>query len=125
LVGSASTRRRPNSRIGFHRFAQQGTFGIGLPVADTNIVGRTYAWNNALQYHFLRKLWAEVELNTTFFQEGKNDGKKQNFVTPGLVLGRFHLISRLGLTFGGGFQIATTRFHTTNHNGILTIRFPF
>src|SRR5438552_1030559 len=26
----------------------------------------------------------EVELNSTFFQQGKNDGKKQNFVTPGL-----------------------------------------
>jgi hypothetical protein len=31
----------------------------------------------------------------------------------------------VGFTFGGGYQIATTRFHTSNHNAILSIRFPF
>ena len=110
---------------GFGHFAAQGTFGVGLPVADTNLVGRTYSWNNAFQYHVLRKFWPEVELNSTFFQDGKNDGKKQNFVTPGLVMGRFHLWKRLGFTVGGGYQIATTRFHNSNHNAILSIRFPF
>lgn len=110
---------------GFHHFDAQGTFGIGLPVADTSLIGRTYSWNNALQYHLLRKLWPEMELNTTFFQDGPRDGEKQNFVTPGLVIGRLHLTRRLGLTFGGGYQIATTRFHTNNHNAILSIRLPF
>ncbi len=86
---------------GFGNFDLQGTFGVGLPTADTNIAGRT------------------------FFQNGKNDGQKQNFVTPGLVLGRFHLWRRVGFTFGGGYQIATTHFHTTNHNAILSVRFPF
>jgi len=110
---------------GFGHFDVQGTFGVGLPVADTNLVGRTFVWNNALQYRIFRKFWPEAELNSTFFQQGKNDGQKQNFVTPGLVMGRFHLWRRLGFTVGGGYQIATTRFHTSNHNGILTIRFPF
>lgn len=110
---------------GFGNFDLQGTFGIGLPTADTNLVGRTYAWNNTFQYRLFRKLWPEVELNSTFFQDGKNDGQKQNFVTPGLVLGRFRLWGRVGLTFGGGYQIATTHFHTSNHNAILSIRFPF
>jgi len=110
---------------GFGKFDAQGTFGAGLPVADTNLVGRTYAWNNAFQYRVLRKFWPEVELNSTFFQEGKNDGQKQNFVTPGLIIGRFHVRSRVGFTIGGGYQIATTHFHTTNHNAILSIRFPF
>jgi len=110
---------------GFGQFDAQGTFGIGLPVADTNLVGRTYVWNNAFQYRVLRKFWPEVELNSTFFQEGKNDGKKQTFVTPGLILGRFHVANRVGLTIGGGYQIATTQFHTTNHHAILSIRFPF
>jgi hypothetical protein len=103
----------------------QGTFGIAFPTADTNIVGRNYLWNNAFQYHIFRKLWPEVEMNTTFFQDGKNDGKKQNFATPGLVIGRLHLWKRVGFTIGGGYQIATTHFHTTNHNAILSIRFPF
>jgi len=110
---------------GFRNFDLQGTFGIGMPTADTHALGRTYAWNNAFQYRLFRKVWPEIELNSTFFQDGKNDGRKQNFVTPGLVIGRFPLWHRVGFTFGCGFQIATTRFHSSNHNGILTIRFPF
>jgi hypothetical protein len=98
---------------------------VGLPTADTSILGRTIIWNNAFQYRIFRKIWPEVELNSTFFQDGKNDGQKQNFVTPGLLLGRFKLMGRVGLTFGGGYQISTTRFHSTNHNAILTVRFPF
>lgn len=110
---------------GFGHFDAQGTFGVGLPVADTNLIGRTYAWNNAFQYRVLGKFWPEIELNSTFFQDGRNDGKKQSFVTPGLVMGRFKLWKRVGFTIGGGYQIATTHFHTSNHNAILSIRFPF
>lgn len=110
---------------GLRDFDLQGTFGIGLPTGDTKLIGRTYTWNNAFQYRVLRKIWPEVELNTAFFQDGKNDGQKQNFVTPGILVGRFRLWGRVGLSMGGGFQIATTHFHTTNHNGIFTIRFPF
>ncbi len=110
---------------GFGNFDAQGTFGVALPVADTKLIGRNYLWNNTFQYRVLRKLWPEVELNSTFFQDGKNDGRKQNFATPGLVMGRFHLLGRMGFTIGGGYQIATTHFHSNNHNAILTIRFPF
>lgn len=81
--------------------------------------------DNAFQYQLLRKLWPEVELNSTFFQNGPNDGRKQNFVTPGLIIGRLRLLGRVGFTIGGGYQIATTHFHTTNHNAILSIRVPF
>ncbi len=109
---------------GFGNFDLQGTFGIGLPTADTSSLGRTIAWNNTFQYRVFRKFWPEVELNSTF-QDGKNDGQKQNFVTPGLVMGRFRLAGRVGFTVGAGCQIATTQFHTTNHNAILSIRFPF
>lgn len=110
---------------GFHDFDLQGTFGIALPTSDTNLIGRNYLWNNAFQYRVFRKLWPEVELNSTFFQDGKNDGRKQNFVTPGLVIGRLPLWRRVGFTIGAGYQIATTHFHTNNHNAILSIRFPF
>lgn len=110
---------------GFGNFDVQGTFGIALPTSDTNLVGRNYLLNNTFQYRILRKIWPEVELNSTFFQDGPHDGMKQNFVTPGLVIGRFRLWDRVGFTIGGGYQIATTHFHTNNHNGILSIRFPF
>ena len=110
---------------GFKNFDVQGTFGVGLPTADTNLIGRNYAWNNTLQYRVFKKFWPELELNSTFFQQGKNDGAKQVFITPGMVIGRLELWKRLGLTFGGGVQIAATHFHTTNHNGIFSLRFPF
>lgn len=110
---------------GFGRFDEQGTLGIGFPTGDTRLIGRTYSWNNAFQYHLLRKFWPETELNATFFQSGPNDGRKQLFVTPGLVIGRLHIAKRLGLTLGGGFQIAATRFHTNNHNGVFSLRLPF
>jgi hypothetical protein len=35
------------------------------------------------------------------------------------------LTKRVGMSIGGGFQIATTQFYRNNHNGIFTIRFPF
>ncbi len=110
---------------GYGDFDVQGTFGTTIPTADTFVIGRTYIWNNTLQYRLFKKLWPEVELNTTFFQGGKNDGNKQNFLTPGLVLGRFRLWGRVGIAVGGGFQVATTHFHSSNHNGIFSLRFPF
>lgn len=110
---------------GLGDFDVQGTFGVTLPIADTNLVGRNYLWNNTFQYRLFKKFWPEVELNSTFFQDGEHDSEKQNFATPGLVLGRFSLWKRVGFTIGGGYQIATTHFHTNNHNAILSIRFPF
>lgn len=116
---------KSNARQARHAADAQGAFGIGLPAADTNLIGRTYAWNNAFQYRVFRKFWPEVELNSSFFQAGKNDGKKQTFVTPGLVIGRPHLTKRLGFTLGGGYQIAAPHVHASNHNAFLSIRFPF
>lgn len=110
---------------GFGNLDVQGTFGIAFPTGDTNIIGSTYAWNNAFQYRVFGKFWPEVEVNASFFQNGKNDGRKQVFLTPGLVIGKLRLWKRLGLTVGGGIQIATTHFHTSNHNAILSLRFPF
>ena len=110
---------------GLRAFDVQGTFGVAFPTSDTRLIGNSYLWNNAFQYRVMKKIWPEVELNSTFFQGGPRDGMKQNFVTPGLVVGRLHLWKRVGLSVGGGFQIATTHFHTNNHNGIMTVRFPF
>jgi hypothetical protein len=110
---------------GFGNFDVQGTFGVTLPTGNESAIGRTYPWNNAFQYRLYRKLWPEVEVNYTHFQDGPNDGKTQVFMTLGLVIGKLHLWKHLGLTAGGGFQIAATHFHTSNHNGILSVRFPF
>ena len=110
---------------GFGAFDIQGTFGVTLPTGNEAAIGRTYPWNNAFQYHLYRKFWPEVEVNYTHFQDGPSGGQTQVFITPGLVVGRIHLRKRLAVTVGGGIQIATTRFHRNNHNGIFSVRFPF
>ena len=110
---------------GLRRFDMQGTFGIALPARNERTAGRTYTWNNAFQYQLLHRLWPELEVNANFFQDGKNDGKKQVLITAGLVAGRFPLTSRLSLTLGAGAQIAASEFHTTQHNFILSVRLPF
>lgn len=110
---------------GFHRFDVQATLGSGLPVDSTQLIGRTLLTNVAMQYHLSRFFWPETEINSTFWYGGPNDGKKQTFITPGLVLGRFPIHHRVGLTFGGGFQIAATQFHQYNRAFIGTVRMPF
>jgi len=110
---------------GFGHFDMQGTFGATLPTGHEAKIGRTYPWNNVFQYHLYRKFWPEVEINFTNYQDGANNSNTQVYLTPGLVLGRFQLWKRVALSAGGGFQIATTHFYATNHNGIFTLRFPF
>jgi Putative MetA-pathway of phenol degradation len=106
---------------GWHQFDFQSTFGAAIPVSDTSRLGIPLAWNTAFQYHILKKLWPEMEVNATFFPKTPN----QVFLSPGLVVGRLHLWRRLGLTIGGGIQIAATHFHTFDHNRVLSLRFPF
>jgi opacity protein-like surface antigen len=110
---------------GWDKFDVQLTLGSGLPVDDTAELGRTLLSNTALQYHAARFLWPEVEFNYTSWYGGTNDGKKQAFITPGLVVGKIPIHSRVGLTMGAGFQVAATHFHQFNHAFVGTIRMPF
>lgn len=114
---------------GFGKFDVQSTLGAILPADDTTKLGRVVVWNAAAQYHIGKYFWPEIENNATFYHGGPNDGRKQNFVTPGLMLSKFKLErdprNRLALMFGGGMQIATSRFHTYNHALVLTTRMLF
>ena len=110
---------------GWGNFDVVTTAGIQLPVADSSKLGQPIVWNVTGQYRVLRKIWPEVEMNSTFFHNGPNRGKQQVFVTPGLVLGKFPIWRRLGATVGAGVQVAATHFHTYNHATILTMRLPF
>jgi hypothetical protein len=113
---------------GYGKLDLQTTLGVSLPVDDVKQIGRAVAFNNALQYHVTRQLWPQVEFNTTFFNGGSNDGKKQNFITPGVIFGRIplsHQHKRLALALGTGLQIATTHYHQYDHNWIFTMRMPF
>jgi hypothetical protein len=103
----------------------QSTLGIAIPLGDIGRLGTPIAYNIAFQYRVLRKLWPEVDANGVVFHDGPNNGQQQVFLSPGLVVGKIHLWRRLGLTVGAGEQIAVTRFHTFNHNRVLSVRFPF
>ena len=85
---------------GFHQFDFQSTLGWTIPIGGRQKSGTPVAYNTAFQYHVLRKLWPEVEVNATFWPNGRLDGDKQVFLSPGLVAGRFHLWGRLGLSIG-------------------------
>jgi hypothetical protein len=114
---------------GFGRFDVQSTLGAILPAGDTAKLGRVVVWNAVAQYHVGKFFWPEIENNATFYHGGANDGRLQNFVTPGLMFSKlkFHRDSRSrgALMFGGGMQIATSQFHTYNHALVLTTRMMF
>jgi hypothetical protein len=117
---------------GFRDFDVQGTLGYSLPTGNADVIGHNLLWNNTFQYRVFTKIWPEIEVNVNRYQGGNNKvvptahpGKTLVYLTPGLVLGRFNLWHRLAFTAGGGFEIATTSFHPTNHIPILSLRFPF
>jgi hypothetical protein len=110
---------------GWGNFNLQNTFGGTLPQTGANILGRTTVLNDVAQYRLKRVIWPMVEVNSTFWSGGHNDGKKQVFLTPGIVFGSFSLTPRLRIAVGAGEQIAITEFHTYNHRYILSLRLPF
>jgi hypothetical protein len=110
---------------GWRRFDAQTTFGANLPAGDTQRLGRQLLWNTTFQYRAGWKLWPEVEVNSTFFEQGPNAGETQAFLTPGLGFGRVRLFRGLRFSTAGGVQIAVTRFHTYSHRAMFSVRFPF
>jgi hypothetical protein len=102
----------------------QSTLGAGLPTSHVGTIGQAIVFNTTFQYQ-VAKLWPEFEVNSIFRKGGTQDGKKQTFLTPGLILGRFRVHGRLFMALGSGFQIAVTHYHTYNHAWVITLRFPF
>ncbi|HEV2273551.1 MAG TPA: hypothetical protein VGR96_05260 [Acidobacteriaceae bacterium] len=114
---------------GFGRFDVQSSLTLSLPTGHTAKIGRPVAWNAVAQYHPGSVFWPEIEFNSTFFHGGPNDGKTQTFITPGLMISKIALsreeTSRLAFIFGGGFQIATSQFHSYDHGIVATGRISF
>lgn len=110
---------------GWGDFVYQGTFGVDLPSAQEDLLGRRLIWNNAAQYRGWGKFWPELEVNSNFYNEGPDAGKKQTFLTPGVSAGRFRLYKHLSLTAAAGIEIAVTHFYTTTHQAIFSLRLPF
>jgi hypothetical protein len=115
---------------GFGRFDIISALGGTLPTGDTNKLGRSIVWNTTAQYHLGKYLWPELEANATHYVGGKNNGHTQNFLTPGMTTSKFKFHpsdarSRLGFVAGAGMQIATSKFHTYNHELVFTTRLVF
>ena len=115
---------------GFGKLDVVSCLGGTLPTEQTNKVGRSIAWNTTAQYHLSKYVWPELESNATWFYAGKNNGKMQNFLTPGILFSKFKLrpsdeTSRTGVAFGAAMQIATSHFHTYNHELAFTSRLVF
>jgi len=112
---------------GWGRFDFQSTIGVTIP--DDGAVrkgpGTPLASNTALQYHLWKYLWPEVEANFTYWPNGQHDSVNQLFITPGLVLGRFPIWKRVGLTLGAGYQVAVTQQPLIRNNFIISARIPF
>ena len=103
----------------------QSTLGTSLPLSGTDTLGRTVVFNTAMNYRIRGIVWPMLEQNSTFWFGGSNDGKRQTFLTPGLILGSFPVSERLRIAVGGGLQVAVTPYHQYNHRWIVSVRFPF
>ncbi len=119
--GSGTTVLTPTLAVGkgWGRLDVQSTAAINVPF---NGAEKTVAWNTAVQWHVGQFLWPEVEANATWFS---TSGHRQTFVTPGVIVGRFHLTKRVGLSFGGGVSLAASSYHTESRRWTFTVRFPF
>lgn len=110
---------------GFGDFVVQGTFGCDLPSTQTALLGRRMILNDALQYRHWGKFWPEVEMNSNFYNDGPNDGRKQVYITPGVSAGRFPIHQNLTLTLAAGTEIAVTKFRSAKYQTIFSVRLPF
>lgn len=112
------------------RLSVLSSLGATLPTSQAASEGRTVHFNSVLEFRATKLLTMELEDNASFFHGGPNDGRLQNFITPGILLGRIKFFpnqpgSRTGLVFGAGMQFATSSWHSYDHNVVLSARFAF
>jgi hypothetical protein len=110
---------------GFGDFDVQSTVGVAFPSGGLDRLGMPVIWNTAFQYRVLKYFWPEFETNYTWQSYGMDTGHSTLYLTPGLLIGRIPIHDRIGLTFGGGVQVAVTNHRGYNHNVVLTARIPF
>lgn len=110
---------------GIGPFVFQGTFGCDLPSAQTTLLGRRLILNNALQYRRLGRFWPEIEVNSNFFNQGPNDGKKQVYITPGIAASHIPIRGRFALNLAAAVEVAVTNFHSAARQAVFSVRLPF
>ena len=112
----------------FRRFDAISSLGGVMPTGKIASQGRSIAWTTLMQAHATRHIWLEVENNASFYFAGSHDGMMQNFVTPAafyVARNKEWKPTHPFLIFAAGMQIATSSFHTYNHNLISEVRILF
>jgi hypothetical protein len=112
----------------WRRFDVQTTLGGSLPAGKIAEQGRSIDWNTTGQIRVGSKTWVDVEDNATFNYGGPFDGKTQNFLTPATMYAvrrKEWKPTHVFLILGVCMQIATSSFHTYNHNLIPDARIVF
>ena len=115
--------------IGFlHHYDVESSLGGVMPTGKIAAQGRSIAWNALVHDHVGAHFWLELENNATFYFAGSHDGKMQNFITPAT----YYVVKKSDwkpthpyVVFAEGMQIATSGFHTYNHNLITEMRMLF
>ncbi len=112
----------------FRRMDVVSSLGGTLPTGKIAAQGRCMAWNSLAQVHAAKPLWFELENNASFYFAGSHDGKMQNFLTPAafyVVRPKSWKPAHPFFILDSGMQIATSGFHTYNHNLISELRILF
>ena len=129
--GAATDSYSPAITAGFafrRRFDVISSLGGTLPTGKIYLQGRSVGWNAVAQAHATPHVWFEVENNATFYFAGSHDGKMQNFVLPAafyVVRPKSWKPKHPFFIVDVGMQIATSGFHTYNHNLITEARILF
>lgn len=112
----------------FGRFDFQSVVSGVLPTGKIAQQGRVVEWNTTAQLHATARTWFDIENNAAYFIGGPAGSESQNFLTPAA----FYMIKRRSweathpvFVVDGGMQIATSAFHTYNHNLITELRVLF
>ena len=94
---------------GWGAFVVQGSAGLLVPMgAGAERFGVRGAVNLALQYHAARYVWPELEANWQGANGGSRAGESLLYLTAGVMLSRFPLSERTGMSVGAGYQAAVS-----------------
>jgi len=115
---------------GWGDFDLQGNLLAAIPTSHADAIGTAITANLTAQYHLLRFLWPEIELNNTTWSGGPRDGKDQLFMTVGSVFGNVAVVENYTLGIGLGYQFAlsprpgtiTPLVPAYDHNWVLSLR---
>jgi hypothetical protein len=128
--GAATAVYYPNLAAGkmWGRFDVQTTLGGMMPTGKIAAQGRQIDWNTTAQVLVGRRLWLDLENNAIYNYGGPFDSRTENFLTPAafyVVRRRTWQPTHCILILDAGMQIATSHFHTCNHNLIPEARIVF